>query len=91
MKTKYSHLYSKPQLTREEAIEWALRRKWEPLTFLERAFFQIHQEKRCMPFSVFHEAVEKALGEAIFTHQFASEAFITEAQQRLETLQNQTT
>lgn len=34
---------------------------WEPLTLAERAHFQINERRLCMPFPVFHEAVEKAM------------------------------
>lgn len=63
------------QYTREQAIEFAESGKWKEMSFEERAKLQLKQEKLLMPFSVFHEAVEKATGHAVWTHQFASEEF----------------
>lgn len=60
------------QLTREEAIAFHDEKRWEGMSHLDRALFQMEQEKLCMPFSVFHESTEKALGYSVFTHQFAT-------------------
>ena len=43
---------------------------WEEMTLRQRAEFQMHEPLLCMPFSVFHEAVEKTLGRPVFTHEF---------------------
>ena len=32
---------------------------------------QLYQDKLCVPFSVFHEAIEKVLGRPVWTHEFA--------------------
>lgn len=58
-------------MTREQAIALAESKFWEPMSFRERAEFQLHEPLLCMPFDVFHEAVEKALGRPVFTHEFA--------------------
>lgn len=57
-------------MTKEEAIALAEIKFWEKMTPREIATFQIHEEKLCMPFEVFHEAVEKTLGRPVFTHEF---------------------
>lgn len=62
------------QLTREEAIEFHDSKKWESMTLHERAEFQLDQDKLCMPFDVFHEAVEKTIGRPVFTHEFGMNA-----------------
>lgn len=59
------------QLTEEQAIAFAENKRWESLDLKTRALFQIHQDRMCMPFDVFHEAVEKTLGRPVFTHEFA--------------------
>jgi hypothetical protein len=41
------------------------------MSFRDRATFQLYEELLCMPFDVFHEAIEKALGRPVFTHEFA--------------------
>lgn len=40
------------------------------MTLRERALFQMNTPRLCMPFDVFHEAVEHALGRPVFTHEF---------------------
>jgi hypothetical protein len=59
------------QLTRDEAVAFHDEKKWEPMSHRERAEFQMEQDKLCMPFSVFHEAMEKAIGRPVWTHEFA--------------------
>jgi hypothetical protein len=57
-------------LTEASAIELAESGFWEGLTYRERAGFQLFEERLCMPFDVFHEAIEQALGRPVFTHEF---------------------
>ena len=40
------------------------------MSYRDRAMFQMFEPKLCMPFSVFHEAIEKTLGRPVFTHEF---------------------
>jgi hypothetical protein len=40
------------------------------MSFRERAVFQINERLLCIPFDVFHEAVEKTVGRPVFTHEF---------------------
>lgn len=58
------------QLTKEQAIEFAESGTWKEMSLRQRAEFQMIQDKLCMPFSVFHEAVEKTLNRPVFTHEF---------------------
>lgn len=57
-------------MTKEQAIALAKSKFWEPMSFRERAVFQINERLLCMPFDVFHEAVEKTIGRPVFTHEF---------------------
>lgn len=57
-------------MTQEEAIQLAESKFWETMTFEERAKFQLFEPLLCMPFDIFHEAVEKALGRPVWTHEF---------------------
>ena len=57
-------------MTKDEAIALSKTNFWENLTFEEIAKFQLAEKKLCMPFSVFHEAIEKTLGRPVFTHEF---------------------
>jgi len=59
------------QLTSEQAIAFADSKAWEKMSFKERALFQFNQECLCMPFDIFHEAVEKTIGRSVWTHEFA--------------------
>ncbi len=59
------------QLTEDEAIDFAKSEFWRTLTDEQIAHFQMEQDKLCMPFSRFHEAMEKCLGRPVWTHEFA--------------------
>lgn len=58
------------QLTRDEAVRFANNKSYKDMTFREIAEFQINQKCLCMPFEVFHEAIEKTLGRPVFSHEF---------------------
>ena len=58
------------QLTREQALAFAENKLWQGMNHRQIAEFQIEQDRLCMPFSVFHEAIEKALGRPVYTHEF---------------------
>ena len=57
-------------MTKEQAIALRESKFWEGMTHRQIAELQMCEEWLCMPFSVFHEAVEKALGRPVFTHEF---------------------
>ena len=59
------------QLTKEQAIAFCENKCYENMTYRQIAEFQMEQDKLCMPFDVFHEAIEKTLGRPVFTHEFA--------------------
>lgn len=59
------------ELTREQAIALVETRWWVGKPDREVAEFQLHVKRLCMPFGEFHDAVERALGRAVFTHEFA--------------------
>lgn len=71
-------------MTKEEAIKLHDSKFWEPLSFAERAKFQMNEPLLCMPFSVFHEAVEKTVGRPVFTHEFAFDGIREEVNNALE-------
>ena len=62
------------QLTKEQAIAFHDNEQWKGMSFKQKATLQISQEKLCMPFDVFHEAVEKTIGRPVFTHEFVVNA-----------------
>lgn len=57
-------------MTKEQAIKLFDSKFWENMSFSERAKFQLFEERLCMPFDVFHEAIEKSLGRSVWTHEF---------------------
>jgi hypothetical protein len=57
-------------VTSEQAIRLANSNFWEQMSFREIAEFQISEERLCMPFEIFHNAVEKTIGRPVFTHEF---------------------
>ena len=60
------------QLSEEEAINIAKSGVWKTWTKEKIAWFQIHQDRLCVPFDVFQGAVEHVLGRPVFTHEFSS-------------------
>jgi hypothetical protein len=59
------------QLTKEQAIAFFDSKCYETWTPEQIVDFQLFQDRLCMPFDVFHAAIEKVLGRPVFTHEFA--------------------
>jgi hypothetical protein len=59
------------QLSRAAAKELFVSGFWEGMSAREIALFQLSQERLCIPFGVFHEATEEALGRSVWSHEFA--------------------
>lgn len=57
-------------MTKQEAIALYDTQFWEAMSYEERAKFQLFERRLCMPFDVFHEAIEKTLGRPVYTHEF---------------------
>lgn len=57
-------------MTKEQAIALAESGFWKTMTHREIATFQLFEPLLCMPFEVFHEAIEKTLGRPVWTHEF---------------------
>lgn len=58
-------------MTEQEAIALAKTEFWKTMSQEDRAFFQLFEERLCMPFGVYHEALEKTLKRPVFTHELA--------------------
>lgn len=58
------------QLTKEQAIAFAEAKMYELMDDNQKVSFQLFQERLCMPFDVFHEAITKVLGRPVYTHEF---------------------
>ena len=56
-------------MTEEQAIGFATEELWKPLSYRQRAELQFTEDRLCMPFAVFHEALEKALDRPVWTHE----------------------
>lgn len=58
-------------ITKDIAVKLAESKFYEKLSAKEIATFQLNNNLLCMPFSIFHKAVEEALGRPVWTHEFA--------------------
>lgn len=59
------------QLTEDQAKAVYESRVWETWTPHQKVEFQLFTDRLCMPFDIFHGAVEEVLGRGVFTHEFA--------------------
>ena len=57
-------------MTKKQAIQLAESEFWKDMSYEEKAKFQLFEPLMCMPFDVFHEAMEKTLGRPVWTHEF---------------------
>ena len=53
----------------DEAKELFKSEFWKTMSYREKAFFQFFTKRLCMPFDIFHEAIEKTLGRPVYTHE----------------------
>ena len=53
---------ARSKITLEQAIDLYDTHFWESMNYEERAIFQLFEERLCMPFDVFREALERTLG-----------------------------
>lgn len=64
------------QMTKKAAIRFFDNKGWIFLNERKRAELQINQDLLCMPFDIFHSAIEKTIGRSIFTHEFGSKGCV---------------
>ena len=57
-------------MTKEDAIKLYKNKIYKKMSFYKRVKFQLFEERLCMPFEIFQEAVEKTLGRSVLTHEF---------------------
>jgi hypothetical protein len=62
--------YQTQSIGRDRAIKLAKSQWWVDESPESIARFQLFTDELCMPFDVFHESIEKALGGPVFTHEF---------------------
>lgn len=58
------------QLTSQEAIAFAESKVWHDWNHEQIVRLQLFQDKLCVPFNQFHEAIEAVLGRPVYTHEF---------------------
>ena len=58
-------------MTKKQAIKLYKTKFWEDLSTEEIVKFQLFERKLCMPFDIFHGAVEQVLNRLVWTHEFA--------------------
>jgi len=58
------------QLSQDEAVAIHDSGAWRDWTMQQRAAFQMVQNRLCMPFDAFHEAITATLGRPVYTHEF---------------------
>lgn len=59
-------------MTRDEAISLYDSEFWLEMTHEEIAKFQLFEDRLCMPFGIFHEAVNRTLNRHVLTHEFST-------------------
>jgi hypothetical protein len=60
-------------MTKEQAIAIYKSGCWREWTDDQKVRFQLFESRLCMPFDVFHAAIEKVLNRPVWTHEFAYE------------------
>lgn len=60
------------QLDKIEAKAIGKSEVWKTWTKEKIAYFQLMQDRLCIPFDIFHEAVEYCLKRPVYTHEFGS-------------------
>lgn len=56
-------------MTKAQALALFHSSFWLELSAYDRAKFQLFEDRLCMPFGVFHEALEEALDRPVMTHE----------------------
>jgi hypothetical protein len=57
-------------MNKKQAIKLGESKFWETMSHKEIAMFQMFEPLLCIPFDVFHEAMEKTLNRPIHTYEF---------------------
>lgn len=62
------------QMTEAQAIRFYQSGKWKRWPKARLGAFCLRQKLLCVPFDVFHECIEVALGRPVWAHEFADQA-----------------
>ena len=60
------------QLSEQEAIKFYNSKVYDQWSLKKIARFQLFQDRMCVPFGLFHKAMEDLLGRPVYTHEFAN-------------------
>lgn len=58
-------------MTRKQALKLAETKFWETMSDKDIVMFQLFEERLCMPFDRFQEALQAVLNRPVFTHELA--------------------
>jgi len=61
-------------MTEKQAIALSESGFYKTMTHKQISMFQMFERRLCMPFNVFHEALEKTLGRPVYTHELGFNA-----------------
>lgn len=56
-------------MTQEQAISLYDSKWWEEVSDVDIVMFQLFEDRLCVPFSVFHKAIESCLKRSVYTHE----------------------
>ena len=59
------------QITKQNAVDIHDSGRWKEWSDEYLVYFQLHQKRLCVPWSVFREAIERVLDRGVWTHEFA--------------------
>lgn len=71
------------EITREQAVALSHTQFWQQMTPRDIAVLQLFTPRLCVPFSTFHEAIEKAVDRPVFSHEFGIQAMVDNLKQAL--------
>lgn len=61
------------QFSQEQAVAIFEDGEWKDWTPEEIVKVQLFQDRLCLPFDIFHQAVEQVFGRPVWTHEFANQ------------------
>lgn len=59
------------QFTEQQAKDFYKSKVWKSWTLEQIVNLQLYQDRLCVPFNLFHKAIEKVLERPVWTHEFA--------------------
>jgi hypothetical protein len=73
------------EFNEQEAIDFYESGGWKNWDIKDVALFQLYQPKLCVPFTLYHEAIEALLDRSVYTHELAeTEVLIAEYEGKID-------